>query len=144
MPRGLAGQGYRGAYPIPRLAGQQPDYFQNQLQAFIKRWRTNPVMFNVAHVLKPGMVTALAEGFKDLNSRPLGGEPKELIGAGKKIYEEGVVEASIPACASCHGADAKGAGGIPRLAGQLFDYTTEKLINWSKERGQDPAKLDGS
>jgi cytochrome c553 len=25
------------------------------------------------------------------------------------------------------------------LGGHLYDYTTKKLTNWSKERGQDPA-----
>jgi len=52
---GLDGQGFRGSFPMPRLAGQQPEYLANQLQAFIDRRRTNPVMFNVAHVLDPAM-----------------------------------------------------------------------------------------
>src|SRR5215468_2108488 len=39
---GLSGQGFRGAYPMPRLAGQQPEYLENQLRAFIERRRTNP------------------------------------------------------------------------------------------------------
>ena len=53
---GVSGQGFRGSFPMPRLAGQQPEYLQNQLQAFIERRRTNPVMFNVAHVLSPAML----------------------------------------------------------------------------------------
>src|ERR1700730_15789927 len=81
---GLSGQGFRGAFPMPRLAGQQTEYLENQLRAFIKRRRTNPVMFNVAHVLSPSMVTALAEHFKDLDPKPLGGASKELVAAGKK------------------------------------------------------------
>jgi len=141
---GLSAQGFRGANPMPRLAGQQPEYVRNQLEAFIERRRTNPVMFNVAHVLRPGMLEALSESFKDLNAKPLGGEPRELIPAGKKIFEEGVPAANIPPCGSCHSADAKGEGAMPRLAGQLYDYTTKKLTNWSKERGQDPAKPDAS
>src|SRR5271167_3905024 len=63
---GVSGQGFRGAYPMPRLAGQQPEYIQNQLHAFIERRRTNPVMFNVAHVLSPEMVAELAAHFHDL------------------------------------------------------------------------------
>ena len=31
---GVSGQGYRGAYPMPRLAGQQTEYLENQLKAF--------------------------------------------------------------------------------------------------------------
>jgi cytochrome c553 len=141
---GVSGQGFRGSFPMPRLAGQQPEYLENQLQAFIERRRTNPVMFNVAHVLSPSMLTALGAHFKDLNPKPLGGAPKELVAAGKKIYEDGVPSAEVPACASCHGPDAKGADAFPRLAGQLHDYVGKKLLNWSKERGQDPAKPDNS
>jgi len=141
---GVSAQGFRGAFPMPRLAGQQPEYLENQLQAFIERRRTNPVMFNVAHVLKPSMLTALAEHFKELNPKPLGGAPKELVTAGKKIYEEGVPSAEVPPCATCHGPDAKGADAFPRLAGQLHDYVYRKLTNWEKERGQDKAKSDTS
>ncbi len=141
---GLSGQGFRGASPMPRLAGQQPEYLENQLKAFIERRRTNPVMFNVAHVLSPSMVTALAAHFKDLNPKPLGGAPRDLAPAGKKIYDEGLPDANVPPCASCHGPEAKGEGAFPRLAGQLHDYLSRKLANWSKERGQDPAKPDTS
>ena len=81
---GTNGQGFRGAYPMPRLAGQQTEYLENQLQAFIDRRRTNPVMFNVAHVLSPAMLKGLATHFKDLNPKPLGGAPRELANAGKK------------------------------------------------------------
>jgi len=139
---GLSGQGFRGSFPMPRLAGQQPEYLQNQLQAFIERRRTNPVMFNVAHVLSPPMLAALAEHFKDLNPKPLGGAPKDLVPEGKKIYQEGV--GSVPPCASCHGAEAKGADAFPRLAGQLNDYVIRKLTNWDKERGQNKDKPDNS
>jgi len=141
---GLSGQGYRGPFPMPRLAGQQPEYLQNQLQAFIERRRTNPIMNNVAHVLSSSMLSALAMHFKDLNPKPLGGAPKELIPAGKQIFEDGIPAADVPPCASCHGADAKGVETFPRLAGQLNDYILRKLQNWSNERGQDPAKPDTS
>lgn len=141
---GLSGQGFRGSFPMPRLAGQQPVYLENQLQAFIERRRTNPVMFNVAHVLSPSMLTALSTYFRDLNPKPLGGAPKELAAEGRKIYENGVPSADVPACASCHGPEAKGSEAFPRLAGQLHDYVVKKLVNWSKERGQDKAKPDNS
>jgi len=141
---GLSGQGFRGAYPMPRLAGQQPEYLENQLRAFIERRRTNPIMFNVAHVLSPSMISGLAAHFEDLNPKPLGGAPKELVAAGKTIYEEGVPGADVPPCSSCHGPEAKGDGAFPRLAGQLNDYIFRKLVNWSSERGQDRANPDTS
>jgi cytochrome c553 len=141
---GSSAQGFHGYYPIPRLAGQQTEYLKNQLQAFVEHRRTNNVMFNVAHVLSPAMLTALATSFHDLNPKPLGGGPKELVSTGKKIYEEGIPSADVPPCASCHGPEAKGDGEFPRLAGQLHDYIFNKLTNWSKERGQDPQKPDAS
>jgi cytochrome c553 len=141
---GLSGQGFRGSFPMPRLAGQQPEYLENQLRAFIERRRTNPIMFNVAHILSPSMLGALALHFKDLNPKPLGGAQRDLVDAGKKIYEQGVPGSDIPPCSSCHGPQAKGDGAFPRLAGQLNDYIFRKLVNWSKERGQDPANPDTS
>jgi cytochrome c553 len=141
---GLSGQGFRGSYPMPRLAGQQPEYLENQLQAFIERRRNNPVMFNVAHVLSPSMQTALADQFRELNPKPLGGGPRENLAEGKKIYLEGIAKSDVPPCASCHGDDAKGRDAFPRLAGQLHDYIHRKLTNWDKERGQDKARPDNS
>jgi cytochrome c553 len=143
---GLNGQGFRGSFPMPRLAGQQPEYLANQLQAFIERRRTNTVMFNVAHVLDPSMVKALAAYFQSLNPKPLGGGgiSSTLVPDGKRIYEEGVPSANVPPCASCHGPDARGADAFPRLAGQLPDYIYRKLTNWDKERGQDKERPDNS
>src|SRR6516225_6410013 len=69
---GQSGRGFHGYYPIPRLAGQQPEYIQNQLQAFIEQRRTSNIMKNVAHVLSPPMVAALAAKFEALNPPPLG------------------------------------------------------------------------
>jgi cytochrome c553 len=141
---GLSGEGYHGSVPIPRLAGQQQEYIENQLRAFIDRRRTNSLMSNVAHPLIPSMIPALAAHFSGLNPKPLGGAPKELVAAGKKIYEDGLPESNVPPCASCHGPDAKGNGQFPRLAGQLNDYIMRKLANWSKERGLDPSNPDTS
>ncbi len=139
---GQSGQGYRGYFPIPRLAGQQPEYVKNQLQAFVEHRRTNNIMFNVAHSLSPATITALAADFRALNPGPLGGGSRSLVGTGQRIFQDGVPDANIAACAACHGPEAQGSGEIPRLAGQLHDYTINKLTNWSKERGLNPAKPD--
>ena len=141
---GRAGQGYRGYYPIPRLAGQQTLYFENQLRAFVERRRPNNIMANVAHVLSPAMIIALATHFHSFNPPPLGGAPRGLVAAGRKIFENGVPEANVAACAACHGPDAMGQGQIPRLAGQVYPYLIKELKNWGKERGQIPAHPDTS
>lgn len=136
---GLSGQGYRGYFPMPRLAGQQPQYLENQLRAFIERRRTNPIMTNVAHVLSPTMVSALAAHFRNLDPRPIGGAPRSSASTGKRIFDEGIPEANVPACSACHGTDGRGQNEIPRLAGQLYEYTVGQLTGWTKVRGQGSA-----
>jgi len=136
---GLSGQGYLGYFPMPRLAGQQPEYIEAQLRAFIERRRSNPVMQNVAHVLSPSMITALGNHFHHLNPPPFGGGPRGLIATGKRIYEEGVPETNVPACSACHGADGHGQNEIPRLAGQVYPYMVGQLTGWKQSRGQGTA-----
>jgi len=140
---GVSARGFVGYFPVPRLAGQQVEYIENQLKGFVERKRENKaspektnVMFNVGHVLSPAMITALAERFHKLNPKPAADGPKDLVATGKKIFQNGVPSASVPACASCHGVDAKGNGPIPRLAGQLYPYVVTQLTNWQKERGE--------
>ena len=140
-----SGQGFlQGSSPIPRLAGQQTQYFENQLKAFIERRRVNAFMFKVSHSLDPDMLPALAKHFNELNPKPVGGAPGELADAGKKIFQGGIPETNVPPCASCHGPEAKGNGQFPRLAGQIYPYIIKVLENWEKERGQDPAHPDTS
>lgn len=141
---GVSGQGYRGFVPIPRLAGQQPEYLKNQLQAFVEHRRPNNIMSNVAHVLGPAMIATLATRFNHLNPKPLGGAPRQHAAAGETIFQDGVPDANVAACAACHGPDAHGHEEIPRLAGQLYPYIVKALTNWSNERGRNPAKPDTS
>ena len=136
---GLSAQGYRGWFPMPRLAGQQPQYLENQLRAFTERRRTNPIMTNVAHALNPSMVSALAAHFRNLDPRPIGGAPRQSLATGRRIYEEGIPEANVPACSACHGTEGHGQNEIPRLAGQLYEYTVGQLTGWAKVRGQGSA-----
>jgi cytochrome c553 len=141
---GPSAQGYHGYLPIPRLAGQQPRYVENQLRAFVEHRRTNNIMFNVAHALSPTMIAALAADFKTLNPEPLGGAPKQLVAQGRDIFQNGIPDSNIAACAACHGPDATGSGEIPRLAGQVYPYVIKELTNWGKERGQVLTKPDAS
>ena len=137
---GLSAQGFRGYFTMPRLAGQQPQYIENQLHAFIQHQRLNPVMYNVTRGLTPGMIGPLAQRFASLNPPPFGGAPDQSVSLGKSIFEGGLPESNVPACVVCHGQDAKGKGQIPRLAGQLYWYITKALANWDKERGQGPVQ----
>ena len=84
---GVTAQGFLGYYPIPRLAGQQVAYMEDQLKGFSEHKRTNNIMFNVGHVLSPAMITALANNFHDLNPKTLSIASMELVATGNQIYE---------------------------------------------------------
>lgn len=132
---GMEGQGFRGYYPIPRLAGQNTQYLENQLRAFLEGRRHHPVMSVVANAVQPWMIEGLAANFAKLNPPPYGDAPRDDWALGKRIFLEGLPESDVPACFACHGPDAHGHGQIPRLAGQLYWYIVSALSNWTDERG---------
>jgi len=138
---GLSGQGYHGYVVMPRLAGQNPEYIENQLRAFASRTREKDLFVNMArvHGTSPEMQAALAAHFRDLNPPPFGGGPRNLVGTGRQIYQDGIPEANVPACTACHGPEARGQGLIPRLAGQLHPYILKQLTRWDKDRAQSSA-----
>ena len=70
---------------MPRLAGQQAEYLENQLSAFVEGRRKDKFMSKVASVLSPAMVRAVAKHFSELNSKPLGGSTRELAEVGKAV-----------------------------------------------------------
>jgi cytochrome c553 len=47
---------------------------------------------------------------------------------GKQIFEEGVAAQGIPACATCHGPQARGNNIFPRLAGQHAAYLVRQAL----------------
>ena len=100
---GLSGQGYYGYFAMPRLAGQQPKYLENQLRAFVERRRTNPVMFNVAHALSPCFGCA----FRGSQSKADGWRSEGACGNRKSDLPNGAARRQ---CA--------GVFGLPRSGGQ--------------------------
>ena len=140
---GQSGRGYRAYYPIPQLAGQQVQYLENQFTALAGHNRDNPVakrfMVPIAERLSPGMRTAIAEHFAALKPRPAGGGPKNLVDQGKQIFNDGLPNENVPACAACHGSNGEGSDLVPRVAGQMYAYTVEQLNGWGKGyRSKDP------
>ena len=132
---GRSGQGYVGFLTMPRLAGQTTTYLESQLLAFAEGRRDRGLFLNMAkiHGMSPTMRIALAEHFRAAHPSPFGGASRQLSAAGRRIYEDGVPEANIPACAACHGPDAQGQGSNPRLAGQLHPYVMGRLSRFPSE-----------
>ena len=135
------GRGARGfvAYrPIPQLAGQQAQYIELQLTAFAERRHQRDlgyVRYENVHKLTPDQRSALAEYTSKLEPVPHKSASENLIAAGAALFNNGSPENDVPACAVCHGPDAKGSAIFPRLAGQWRPYLIGQLTDWDKQRG---------
>lgn len=116
---------------FPKLAAQQKPYLVAQIKAFREKTRgeqeAHDYMLGMATLIDDATAEALGDYFsKEPPPPPVKGEA-EWVARGKKLFEQGVPERGIAACASCHGADAQGNGIFPRLAGQHAEYVLRQL-----------------
>jgi cytochrome c553 len=125
-----------GLWGSPRLAGQRPEYIENQLLSFKNHTRDNPVsqqyMWAAAAALSPQMAHDLASYFSALPAKAADDGDPVLVAAGKTIYEEGDAESNIVSCLVCHGPNAEGVGEIPRLGGLAYSYLKRRLAQWGE------------
>jgi cytochrome c553 len=130
---GASAQGYA---PAPRLAGQRPQYTENQLLGFIKHTRDNPFskqyMWGAAANLSPSTMHYLAVYFSKEPSKAADDGNKELAASGKALFEDGDPEANTVSCAVCHGPNGEGIRDIPRLGGLSYYYLKRKLTQWGE------------
>ena len=130
------GTGAQGYAPAPRLAGQRPQYIENQLAGFRSHARDNPFskqyMWGAAENLSAQSAHDLATYFSTLPPRPAGDGDAELVATGRTIYQQGMPEDNVVACVVCHGPNAEGVGQIPRLGGLDFSYLQRTLAQWGQ------------
>jgi cytochrome c553 len=127
---GASGRSTSPMFPI--LAAQTAPYLQTQLRAFRDQTRGDPdaltYMWGMASQLSDATIEALSTYYAaQAPSRAKTGDAK-LMARGKRIYEEGVTSQGIPACATCHGPQARGNDIFPRLAGQHADYLVRQAL----------------
>ena len=127
---GLSGRSVSPTFPI--LAAQTAPYVELQLHAFKDQTRADPdaqaYMWVMASQLDDASISALAAYFSKQSAAEGRSGNATLIAQGKQIFVEGVPGRQIPACASCHGAQAQGNGPFPRLAGQHAPYLLKQLL----------------
>jgi cytochrome c553 len=127
---GLSGRSVSPTFPI--LAAQTAPYIELQLHAFKDQTRADPdaqaYMWGMASQLDDASISALAAYFSKQAAAEGKGGNATLTAQGKQIFVEGVPGRQIPACASCHGAQAQGNGPFPRLAGQHAPYLLKQLL----------------
>jgi cytochrome c553 len=117
---------------FPNLAAQTAPYLQAQLHAFRDQTRADPdalaYMWGMASQLSDPTIEAISAYYAAQPPPPAKtGDPK-LMAQGKLIFEEGVAAQGIPACATCHGPQARGNAIFPRLAGQHADYLVKQML----------------
>jgi cytochrome c553 len=117
---------------FPNLSAQTVPYLQAQLRAFRDQSRADPdaqsYMWGMASQLSDATIDAISNYYAaQAASRPKAGIDK-LVGRGKEIFEEGITSQGVPACATCHGPEARGNDIFPRLAGQHADYLVKQAL----------------
>lgn len=130
---GPSAQGYA---PAPRLAGQRYQYIENQLASFAKHRRDNPFsrmyMWPAAGNLNREAARNLAVYFSSLQPKAANDGNRDLVGLGRKIFQQGLPASNIVACVACHGPGAEGVREIPRLAGLSYSYLQNRLAQWGE------------
>ena len=126
----------------PNLAGQQAAYLETEMQEFHDHTRRDPaardMMWGIARNFTPQQIKELAAFYSQQKPlpNPASSDPVQTA-AGQKLFVEGSLEKSVPACAACHGANAEGNGPIPRLAGQHADYLYKQLMAFNDDAGRE-------
>jgi cbb3-type cytochrome c oxidase subunit III len=128
---------------FPRLAGQQAAYIEVQLKAFKDQSRGDPYaqayMWGMASQLDEGTMKRLGAYYAAERPNPGRTGDAARMAKGKNIFNNGLPEGGILACASCHGENAQGKDAIPRLAGQHPEYLVKQLAAFkSMQRGNNP------
>jgi cytochrome c553 len=121
---------------FPNLAGQQKAYLVVQLMAFRDHSRADPHAHTYMWGMAAGLSDATIDGLADYYSRQNPARGKEQadpddVAAGKAIFDNGVADKNVPACAGCHGDHAQGMETFPRLAGQHRPYIELQLAAFS-------------
>ncbi len=126
----------------PNLAGQQAEYLQTELQEFHDQTRKDKMakdyMWGLSSRLTTEQMKSIAEYYAHQKPLPNPNQSNPaLVAAGQKLFAEGVSDKGVPACASCHGANAEGNGPIPRLAGQHANYLYKQLMIFNSDAGRE-------
>lgn len=117
------GENGEGAVPrTPRLDIQAPAYIAAALKAFRDGTRQSGTMMVATRMLTDADISKLSERYGRGVTIPADGErPAQAA----EIVRLGIPDRDVPACQSCHGADAR--VGYPRLEGQDADYLLNQL-----------------
>ena len=135
-------EGESSSEVFPRLAGQHWEYIAKQLENFKSGKRKSTAMADMVAKLTPDEMIALGKFFEKKSVEAEPAKDAGLAAVGQYIFHNGNKYSGLAACASCHGAQAKGTTSLPRLAGQYSGYTETQLKQFNqRERTNDNAVM---
>lgn len=124
---------------VPNLTLQGPSYLHQQLWKFREGIRENSRMIQTARQISEKDMADAAAYFGA--TEPLAvtrDAPADLVASGQTIAQNGLPEAGVPACLSCHGEEQTAQIAIlPRLLGQNQVYLEKRLHQFSGEGGDE-------
>jgi cytochrome c553 len=118
---------------VPRLHGQPMEMLLGALDAYAKGDRYSGIMQPIAVDISRDVRRRLAAYYAGLPApaAPVESVPQSVLAErGRNLAMNGDAAAQIPACNSCHGANAWPT--FPRLAGQNAPYLATQLRNWRR------------
>ncbi|ANQ85502.1 putative cytochrome c4 [Azoarcus olearius] len=136
---GADGRGTTAA--TPRLAGQFAAYLIKQVRDFRSGARKHSAMSVIAPNIADEDLVDIAAYFARQEAPPgphasaeSGLLPAASPAVARALFEQGDAARGIPACAACHGPDARGAvaGNVisPALRGQQLAYLRGQMASW--------------
>lgn len=135
---------------IPKLAGQFKEYMVKQLGDFQIRnredARMSPMAATVTNIQDMMDITAYFAAQTQMRGLP---SKMSQVQLGKKIFESGLPERGLVACAGCHGAQGKGKSKdnpqFPVIGGQHKQYMLKQLNDFkTSKRMTDPTEIMAS
>ena len=116
---------------FPILAAQRTGYLAAQIDAFRKQARAekdaHDFMWGIAGRLDEKIINGIAAYYAAQPRAPGRTDDPALVAKGKELFDKGLLDRGIPACATCHGANGEGIADFPRLAGQHAKYVAKQL-----------------
>jgi len=130
---GVDGHSANQAYPS--LAGQRPEYLEQQLRRFASGERHSPIMNAMARSLTQQDVSALAAHF---GRQPA--QANEHFKPNPAQRQKGRQLVDAGGCIACHGEGLMGSGPFPRLAGLGHDYMLKEMRGFADGSRRDPTQ----
>ena len=105
-PRGIS-----TSAEFPILAAQRKGYLEAQIDAFRKKTRAerdaHDFMWGIAGNLDQAIIGGIANYYSTQPAARGRIDDPALVAQGKELYDKGVSDRGIPACATCHGANGR-------------------------------------